>query len=118
MPTVSRKTSNIANMLIKNSIILIITVSDNFLLESECFLYRMIFVLSLKQNIRIYVGHAFFCETKVNGCLIRGWNCLPFASTWVHPWFLVGSVLLIICVCVFVFILCARFFNYFFLFAF
>ena len=28
-------------------------------------------------------------------CLIRGKNCLPFTSTWVHPRFLVGSVLLI-----------------------
>ena len=49
-----------------------------------------------------------FCETKVNECLIRGWNCLPFASTWVHSWFLAGSLLLIIFVCVFVFILCAQ----------
>jgi hypothetical protein len=28
-------------------------------------------------------------------CLIRGKNCLPFTSTWVHPRILVGSVLLI-----------------------
>jgi hypothetical protein len=48
------------------------------------------------------------------GCLIRGRNCLPFASTWVHPRFLEGSVLLIylafcvvLCFCVlFVFVLC------------
>ena len=42
-------------------------------------------------------------------CLIRSRNCLPFVSTWVHPPFLVGSVLPIVSVscvvllCVFVF---------------
>ena len=49
------------------------------------------------------------------GCLIWSRNCFPFASTWVHPFF-VGSVLLILLVfcivllCVFTFwVLCCDF---------
>jgi hypothetical protein len=40
------------------------------------------------------------------GCLIRGRNCLAFMSTWVHHWFLMGSVLLIFfsCLCCVVFL--------------
>jgi hypothetical protein len=40
------------------------------------------------------------------GSLIRSRNCLPFAGTWVHPWFLVESVLLIFLVFCVVFLLC------------
>ena len=29
---------------------------------------------------------------KHDGCLIRSRNCLSFASTWVHPWFIFGGV--------------------------
>jgi hypothetical protein len=47
-------------------------------------------------------------------CHIRGSNCWSSLSTWIHPWFLVGSVLLVFLVfcvvlhfCVlFVFVLC------------
>jgi len=47
-------------------------------------------------------------------CLIRDRKCLPFPSTWVHPWFLVCSVVLrylVFCVVLcffvfFVFVLC------------
>ena len=47
-----------------------------------------------------------------NGCLIRSRNCLPLTSTWIHPQFLVGSIMLIFLVfCVvflslFVFVIC------------
>ena len=46
------------------------------------------------------------------GCLMRSRNCLHFTSTSIHPWFLVGFVLLIsfvLCVSllfIFVFVLC------------
>jgi hypothetical protein len=39
------------------------------------------------------------------GWLIRSRNCLPFASIWVHPQFLVGSVLFIFIVFCVVFII-------------
>jgi hypothetical protein len=65
-----------------------------------------------------YISDNFYIPFT-NECLIRSRNCLPFTSTWVDPWFLVGFMLLIFLdyfvgcvvffVCVlFVFVLCLR----------
>ena len=54
------------------------------------FYFDFFFPLSLKTCTGldwIYEYHGWF--------LIRSRNCLPFASTWVHPRFLMGSVLFI-----------------------
>jgi hypothetical protein len=45
------------------------------------------------------------------GCLIRSRNCLPFAGTWVHHSFLVGSVLLIVLVFCIVLLCVLTFFS-------
>ena len=59
---------NIANMLsIKNLNTLMISVSENFLAESELF-YFLFFLQNkicplLRQGVYIYVGHSFLCNT-------------------------------------------------------
>ena len=75
------------------------------------------YVISLKDNgsfpfyvdlFFLYQQQEFYINSGV--CLITNRNFLPFVSTWVHPWLLVGSVLLtVLVVCAvsyFVFVLC------------
>ena len=47
-------------LLIKKSSLLMMSVSDNFLLESEWFFLQNKICLFLKHDIFIYVGHSFF----------------------------------------------------------
>lgn len=41
------------------------------------------------------ISNTYWIYQYHRGCIIRGRNYLPFVSIWVHPWFLVGSLLLI-----------------------
>ena len=59
------------------------------------------------QTILCSFAPAANCQSTMYfiGWLIRSRNCLPFASIWVHPQFLVGSVLFIFIVFCVVFII-------------
>ena len=59
-------------------------------------------VLSIVLNMQMYGQTCISARTLYTdfgrAIFIRGRNCLPVASTWIHPRFLVGSVLLMLLV--------------------
>ena len=69
------------------------------------YLHPYLFLLIWKPKPRPSASDGGF--DKIYTRLIRYRNCLPFESTCIHPWFLVGSVLLIFLVFWdFLFLLC------------
>jgi hypothetical protein len=63
-------------------------------------LYLQLFVGELMSYLRYsclfsYSAAQHILTMSSMGCLIRVRNCVPFVGAWVHPSFLVGSVLLI-----------------------
>ena len=98
---------------VQYSSMLILSVSENCLLESECFKKMSKVYPFTKQDICIYIGHFvihlislilvfFLC------CQMWGMYCWPFRSTRVHPFSGVHVARsLVLCVCFVEHILCS-----------